>query len=29
MFSKAPIDKTRQDKRLLQLWEPRSWIGKT
>ena len=23
------ITKGRKDKRLLQLWQPRSWIGKT
>jgi len=26
-FSQYPSFKTSQDKRLLQLWQPRSWIG--
>ena len=26
---KTRQDKTRQDKRLLKLWQPRSWTGKT
>jgi len=28
-IKQALNDKIRQDKRLLKLWQPRSWIGKT